>query len=245
MTCGRWNRTGDNGPATFPLSALILGLTPRTGWMNVAAFGALSLLSFLHTARTERNPIRRAQLRWAISGLSIVVIFYLVFSFLTQVSSPPDSIKQALEVTGRISILLIPLTFGIAILRYRLFDIDLIIRRTLVYSLLTGSLVILSSGSVISLQFLFRNLTGQESQLAIFVSTLIIVGLFQPLRRAIQDRIDGHFYRRKYKIDQAMASFNLLIRAELDLDQVNDLMVSIVEQTLHPKQVRVWLISRE
>jgi hypothetical protein len=134
---------------------------------------------------------------------------------------------------------------GIAILRYRLYDIDLIINRTLVYGSLTIALVALYVGSVISLQYAFRSLAGGGSQLAVVVSTLVIAALFAPLRRRVQDFIDRRFYRRKYDAQRTLSDFSTKLREETDLETLNAEVLSVIRETMQPEHISLWLREPE
>ena len=134
-----------------------------------------------------------------------------------------------------------PIAMGIAILRYRLYEIDLLINRTLVYGLLTAILAALYFGGIVLLQRLFVALTGEKSTLAVVASTLVIAALFTPLRRRIQLFIDRRFYRRKYDAAKTLEAFSAKLRDETDLEALNSELVGVVRKTMHPAHVSLWL----
>jgi hypothetical protein len=127
------------------------------------------------------------------------------------------------------------------VLRYRLYGIDLVINRTLVYGPLTAMLVLVYLGGVVSLQYAFRALTGQGSQIAIVASTLAIAALFNPLRRRVQAFVDRRFYRRKYDAGKTLAAFSTRLRDETDLDRLGVELVSVVRETVQPTHASLWL----
>jgi hypothetical protein len=131
----------------------------------------------------------------------------------------------------------------VAVLRYRLYDIDLIINRTLVYSTLTAMLVALYFAAIVMLQRIFVLLTGQQSTLAVVASTLLIAALFNPLRRRIQSFIDRRFYRRKYDVRKTLEAFSIKLRNETDLEALNNDLVEVVSETMQPAHVSLWLRS--
>jgi hypothetical protein len=137
--------------------------------------------------------------------------------------------------------LALPTAVGVAVLRYRLYGIDLVINRTLVYGPLTAMLVLVYLGGVVSLQYAFRALTGQGSQVAIVASTLAIAALFNPLRRRVQGFVDRRFYRRKYDAARTLATFSARLRDETDLDALNTELVSVVRETVQPAHASLWL----
>jgi hypothetical protein len=134
-----------------------------------------------------------------------------------------------------------PVAMGIAIFRYRLYQIDLIINRTLVYAPLTALLVSLYFGAIVFLQSVFVALTGEQSTLAVVASTLLIAALFTPLRRRIQRFIDRRFYRRKYDAAKTLEGFSLKLRDETDLEALSDDVVGVVRETMQPAHVSLWL----
>jgi hypothetical protein len=135
----------------------------------------------------------------------------------------------------------IPVAVGIAILRYRLYDIDLLINRTLVYGSLTAILLAGYFGGIVVLQRLFVALTGQQSTLAVVASTLIIAALFNPLRRRVQNFVDRRFYRRKYDATKTLEAFNSRLREETDLGTLRNDVLGVVRETMQPTHVSLWL----
>jgi hypothetical protein len=195
-----------------------------------------SLLVRLHHAR----GVERQQIKWvAYAG-----------ALAASASLPTYTVFEAtdlrwLELVGYVpalvGILGIPTAVGIAILRYRLYEIDRIINRTLVYGSLTAILVAHYLGSIVWLQILFVELTGQRSTLAVVASTLLTAALFQPLRRRIQGFIDRRFYRRKYDARKSLEAFSAKLRDETDLDALSDDLVGVVRETMQPAHVSLWL----
>jgi hypothetical protein len=142
---------------------------------------------------------------------------------------------------GVFALLVVPVFTYIAILRYRLYDIDVVINRTLVYGSLTAMLVALYFGGIVVLQRFFVLLTGQQSTLAVVASTLLIAALFTPLRRRIQSFIDRRFYRSKYDARNTLEAFSAQLRDETDLDALSDDLVGVVRETMQPAHVSLWL----
>ncbi len=157
--------------------------------------------------------------------------------------SEPPSWTKLLDLVTVLSYAGVPIAVGFAVLKYRLYDIDLLINRTLVYGSLTASLALVYFGGVATTQAVFRALTGQERQpqLAIVVSTLIIAALFNPLRRRIQGFIDRRFYRRKYDAAKTLEVFSTRLREETDLDALSGDLVGVVREAMQPTHVSLWL----
>jgi hypothetical protein len=197
------------------------------------------------------NPVQRQQNKWLVYALSVyvvVVVLFLAIGGLVPAFSQPDSPYRLARATMTILFFtLIPLSIGIAILRYRLWDIDVIINRTLVYGTLTTLLALVYAGLVIALQFLLHGLTGQaaENPLAVVASTLAIAALFNPLRRRIQVFIDRRFYRRKYDAARTLEAFSATLRNEVDLNRLSEQLVAVVQETMQPTFVSLWLRKPE
>jgi hypothetical protein len=205
----------------------------------------LILIAQVYRYRTAASPLQRQQGKWIVFGgcvVSIIAVGLSVLPFLFPSLGQAGSVYQLVTAPVFLVILLIlPLFLGLAILRYRLWDIDLIIRRTLIYSTLTVVLAAVYFGLVFAMQFLLRGLISQTSGVAIVVSTLAIAALFQPLRQRIQSLIDRRFYRRKYDAARTLAAFSATIRDEVDLNQLCTKLTAVVEETMQPAHVSVWL----
>jgi hypothetical protein len=148
---------------------------------------------------------------------------------------------RLLQNTVLISYAAVPIAVGVAVLRYRLYDIDLLINRTLVYGPLTAMLALVYVGGVVSLQSLLRALSGQESAIAVVASTLAIAALFNPLRRRVQALVDRRFYRRKYDAAKTLTAFNTRLREETDLEALRDDVLGVVWETMQPAHASLWL----
>ena len=205
-------------------------------------FTALLLSALSIVVRYRRaSGAERQQLKWfalAAVVIGVVAAGHLLFLDLLL----PEAVLNLLDAA---TITCLYVAVGIAILRYRLYDIDIIINRTLVYGSLTVTLVLVYFGSVVGLQYILRALTGQESQLAIVASTLVIAALFNPLRRRIQNFIDHSFYRRKYDAAKTLEAFSAKLRDETDVDILNSELLSTVRETIQPEHVSLWLKEPE
>jgi MFS family permease len=204
--------------------------------VGVWAIGAAIILSALSLVFRYRRATRieRQQIKWFHFAAVVLIGYFLLADYLPE---PWNSLLITVALTG------LYVAVGVAILRYRLYNIDRIINRTLVYGSLTVSLAAVYFGGVATTQTLFRALTGQEHQpqLAIVVSTLVISALFMPLRRRIQAFIDKRFYRRKYDARKTLEAFSAKLREELDLDALNAGLVGVVTETMQPAHVSLWL----
>lgn len=175
-----------------------------------------------------------------LTGISVLPpIFNFFFPAFNQ-PNIPSSVLIGLVIYPLV-LLSIPVPVGIAILRYRLYDIDVVINRTLVYGTLTLSLAAVYFGLIFGLQFLFQGLFHQTNAIALVISTLAIYALFQPLRHRIQRVIDRRFYRRKYNAARTLAAFSATLRNEVDLYQLHKHLLAVVEETMQPAHVSLWL----
>ena len=231
-------------------------------WVAVAAYAILPLLplcmlasalSLVMRYRRSRGDVRQ-QIKWIAFAASLVALTYLI-AIVASFIHPSEIWFAAglplwldlIEYAALLSITSVPIAIGFAVLKYRLYDIDLIINRTLVYGSLTGALALVYFGGVTVTQALFRNITGQEqlSQLVIVASTLVIAALFNPLRRCIQSFIDRRFYRAKYDARKILEEFSVRLREETDLEALNEDLVEVVRETMQPAHVSLWLRSEK
>jgi hypothetical protein len=204
--------------------------------MVLAGLGAVVSLFFrFRRARGDE----RQQIKWFASASALSVVFVFAWNFLLDVEG--GLLQASLALVSLVLAPAIPIATGIAILKYRLYDIDRIVNRTLVYGSLTVVLALVYFGGVVILQYLFRVLTGQESQLAIVASTLAFAALFVPLRRKVQGFVDRRLYRKKYDAAKTLEAFSARLREETDLDALNDELVSVVQETMQPAHVSLWL----
>ena len=215
---------GIEDPEQSTLGTVLLG--------SFVLFVVLALASVV-VRYIRSGGVQRQQIKWLLLATALSA-FMVFFEEITR-------IELDTEVLFAISIALFPAAIAVAIFRYRLYDINVIINRALVYGSLTTMLALVYVGGVVGLQYVFRTLTGGESQLAIVASTLVIAGLFVPLRRRVQSFIDRRFYRRKYDAAKTLEEFGNRLRDETDLDQLNAALVSVVRETVQPEHVSFWL----
>ena len=228
------------------------GLLGMTLLLTSSLAALFSLIVRLHRARGDE----RQQIKWFLYAavpagvcLSLVLLPYYglptslelpVFNAALQRYVSWDFLMYILYVAV-FALLVVPVFTYIAILKYRLYDIDVVINRTLVYGSLTATLVVLYFGGIVVLQRVFVLLTGQQSTLAVVASTILIAALFMPLRRRIQSFIDRRFYRRKYDAAKTIEEFSMKLRNETDLESLSDELVGVVRQTMQPAHVSLWL----
>jgi hypothetical protein len=216
---------------------LVLG---ELGFPIMLLAGLLAVISLFVRFRRAVGE-ERQQIKWFAFAAAVTFTWILVFEQL--LSAEGGMLEVVAAVSSLVLVPSIPVATGIAILRYRLFEIDRIVNRALVYGALTASLVLIYLGGVVSLQYAFRALTGGESQLAVVASTLAIAALFNPLRRRFQAFIDRRFYRRKYDAARTLEAFSTRLREEFELDNLTGDLVAVVRETVQPAHVSLWLRS--
>ncbi len=238
-------------PFTFLQVAPLIPNTPvsKPGWL--VALGELATLSLVQLYRYRRvsSPLQRQQTKWVVFGIAVpitvnvlVTVLYLIFPVLSEGGS---LYPLAYNQVGFLLPLFLPLSFGFAMLHSRLWDIDVLINRTLVYGTLTLILTGVYVGLVIGLQAFLRGIISQDNSVAIVLSTLAIAALFEPLRHRIQVIIDRRYYRRKYDTARTLAAFSAILRNEVDLDRLREQLVTVVEETIQPAHVSLWLRKPE
>jgi hypothetical protein len=213
---------------TFEIVVLVCYIS-----LILAAAGSL-VVRFLRSVGEERQ-----QLKWFTYAAAMLPVWFLINRPI-QVAFP-----DLFAVLDSLFIAAVPIAAGIAILRYRLYDIDLIINRTLVYGVLSLLLGLIYFGAIVLSQAALRTLAGGESPLAVVASTLAIAALFNPLRRRVQDFIDRRFYRKKYDAAKTLEAFSARLRDETDLDRLGGELVSVVHETMRPEHASLWLKPRD
>ena len=201
---------------------------------------ACALALFIRYRRA--NDTEREQIKWLLYACAVFVVVF-VSGNVRGVAGSNSLGGYVWGILFGLSLVMLPAAIGIAVLRYRLYEIDVVINRTLVYGPLTAMLVVVYFGVVVGLQAVFRALTEQEQQpqLAVVVSTLVIAALFNPLRRRIQSFIDRRFYRTKYDARKTLEEFSVKLKDETDLQTLNSDLVGVVQETMQPAHVSLWL----
>lgn len=248
------------GWTRWPALAALLGILPVSllprivvlpeDWpapvygLALSAWLLAGIVGQAYRYRRVSDAVERQQTKWVVFGFAVALAGYLCV-VLMPVVFPALEPGTFADLAGAAAVcgfmLLIPLSLGLAILRYRLFDIDVLINRTLVYGVLTAILVLAYVALVVALQQLFLALAGRESQLAVVASTLAVATMFVPLRHRTQMLIDRHFYREKYDAKKTLEAFSARLREERDLDALNEELVGLARETLQPEHVSLWL----
>lgn len=239
--------------ALHPTARLFSPTGPREAyWLSFVtlALFATALWAQVSRYRHYSTVQERDQTKWVVFGFSILVLEMLSFG-LALVIVPGFREPGQLEVfytiangiASAVAAVVLAVSFAVAILRYRLFNIDVIINRTIVYSTLSLSLAAVYATGVLLSEFLLRPVTP-DSNLAVAISTLAVAALFQPIRRRIQDNVDRRFFRRKYDAERTIAAFRTVARNEVDLDRLSTELMQVVHETLQPSQASLWLRKR-
>jgi len=247
LVSARWRRFAQVGVVLSLLPLLEIALRPIYDFapdgplIRILVLMVLSTL-FLTAAASlvvrfwHSRGVERQQIKWLVYAIVPLLLLLAPISFLSRLNRL-NEVGAVLNAVSALYLTILPVVVGMAVLRYRLYDIDLIIRKTLVYSLLTAALALVYFGMVILVQIVLE----QQSQLAILASTLVIAALFSPLHRRIQDQIDRRFYRRKYDAQQVLSRFAETARHEADLERLTAELISVVEHTMQPVSVSLWL----
>ncbi len=219
--------------ATHPKAFYDFVFTLGVIFMPITALAVLAVA----IVRFRTSPAHeRQQMKWLMFG--VVVMAFLTIVGLGVYFGLNNMFGGIMVNTATIGP---ALGVGVALLRHRLYDIDILIRRTLQYSVLTGLLALVYFGSIVLFQSLFSSF-GQQSELVIVITTLGIAALFTPLRRRVQDFIDRRFYRKKYDAEQALTIFSTVARDEVDMEKLTAALIGVVEETVQPEHVSIWLL---
>lgn len=217
-------------------------------WLSVcvsAGFLSVMVAVQVYRYRWVSHAPQRRQTKWVVLGVALSLTAYVIVLLLGSVTAPPSGTTAYVLYTGALNatLLLIPASIGIAVLRDRLYDIDFLMNRSLVYGILTGVLIALYTGSVFLLGWLARALTSQQnSSLAIVVSTLGVAAAFQPLRGRIQRGIDRRFFRRRFNAARVLAAFGDVLHREVDMARLTEQLVGVVERTMEPAHISLVLL---
>jgi hypothetical protein len=232
------------------------GLEGEPSWLTSAGYVILPLLPLCMLASALSLVLRfrrssgeeRQQVKWIAFSASVVVIVYLIAMVASLLSAAETWFAggspawlSLLQSAAFLSLTAVPIAVGFAVLRYRLYDVDIIINRALVYGPLSAMLALIYLGGVVGLQAVERTPSGQESTLAVVASTLVIAALFNPLRRRVQSFVDRRFYRKKYDAKRTLEAFSAKLRDETDLATLNGTLVAVVRETMQPAHVSLWL----
>src|ERR671917_2111411 len=225
----------------LPYSFMSLWRYPLLNALLSASIVGGGLLAQAYRYKRVSTLAQRQQSKWVVFGTVAALAGYGAFTALDLLLQSALLASLLANTAFFVLMLLIPISIAVAVLRYRLYDIDILINRTLVYGSLTATLVVVYVGGIVVLQRLFVLLTGQQSTLAVVASTLLIAAFFTPLRRRIQGFIDRRFYRRKYDARKTLEAFSTKLKNETDLEALNKDLVGVVRETMQPAHVSLWL----
>lgn len=212
-------------------------------WLGLLGVG---IASQIYRYQRVSGSTQRQQTKWVAVGLAAVTLGVVINSGIWLASSQVSGLQRVAWNLVRAPLVnlflgLLPMTLAFSIFRYKLWDIDLIIRRTIIYGTLTAFVGTIYFGGIVLFQSIFTGVGGQQPEIVIVLSTLAIAALFNPLRRRVQDFIDRRFYRKKYNAEQALARFATIARDEVDMDKLAEALIGVVEETVQPERVSLWL----
>jgi hypothetical protein len=218
---------------------------PLFSFLFFIGFMGILVIAQIYRYRSVSTPTQRQQTKWVVFAIATIILAQLVLAvpgFFNPTLLQPSSLYSLIAANITPFVLLLgPVALYIAIVRYRLYDIDVIINRTLVYGSLTALLALIYFGLIFALQFLFQGVFHQNNDVAIVVSTLVIAALSQPLRHRVQALIDRRFYRRKYDAARTLAAFSATLRQEVDLSTLSEHLVAVIQETMQPAHISLWL----
>ena len=228
-------------PYAVGLLVMVAFLTQQYvfGWLWTAASVLIALALLVYSALIRRDAVSRAQLRWGLGGTIIGLALFFV-TYIPVFLDVPAAVTSVLDTLSGLGFGVMGVALAIAVMHYRLFDIDVLIRKTTSYAILTALLALVYFGSVVVLQRVLSPITG-ESTAAVVLSTLLIAALFLPLRRRVQGLIDRRFFRQKYDAEQVLARFAATARDETDLDALTAELLRVIQETMEPETVSLWL----
>jgi hypothetical protein len=225
-----------------PFSLSLAAFFPLMFWRAIGA-GA-QVYRYLRVATT----LQQQQTKWVLSAMTVAVVAYLAFGFdrfLVPLIGESRTAGIVYDLVGvplfLLCILVIPVAFAYAILRQRLWEIDILINRTLVYGVLTGGIVLVYFTAVVVFPSLFGEIIGYQSGVAVAISTLVSAALFQPVRRRVQAVVDRWFYRRKYDAERTLAAFSASLRDDIEINRLTARLVAVVGEVMEPAHVSLWL----
>ncbi len=221
--------------STWPAVVVALNLGPTV----------LVIVAQVSRYRHHSTPVERQQTKWVLLALMVVALLNLVWYFVPSEGAAHLPALLSVTLINNLAFLLVPLAIALYILRYRLWEIDTLINKVLVYGLLTALLTVVYAGLILGSQALLRGVIEQTNDIALVVSTLAIATLFQPLRRRLQSLIDRRFYRQKYDATKTLAAFSAMLRTEVDVAQLSEQVVAVVQKTMQPTFVSLWLVKPE
>lgn len=216
----------------YGLSSYLLSDLQSPGLFIALNLPTVAALCSVLVRFVRASGIERLQIKWFLYSASVFLIIQISNYFIS---------SSLIQILTNLLGLALPIAIGIAILRYRLYAIDILIRRTLTYAIVASLLLIVYFGSVIFLQQLFASISGQRSELITVISTLAIAALFLPLRNRVRDMIDKRFNRKKYDAQKVLAQFARTVRDETDLEKLTGSLVGVVNETMQPRNVSIWL----